>query len=390
MRHLISCVTLAIFGCLSWTGKAQGPQVEWFELLEEGSRNWDIQLSDSPDQFELVSKVKAAGSPLKIMILFPKSSSAYDTATAQILTVFSEKELNARFTVIHFGGELEKGLQALEYAEKQKFDLIFSMGSQSTAFVFEHYQRKDGIPVVSICSKDPVLLGQIKDYDSGSGTNLALTSLDVPISSQMAYLRQLKPGLNQIAVLYAKNNVSAVKTQVTPLREICERMGIKIMDVVVENQSQARAELAQKIPEVITEMKAVDPNLEKSIFWITGSTSVFREIETINKASDRIPVLSAVPNVVRPGQQSAVLSIGVSFENNAQLAALYGFKILTRQARASDLAVGVVSPPDIAINFKKSREIGLRIPFSFFESASIIYDHNGVLVREKGQNIKQN
>jgi putative tryptophan/tyrosine transport system substrate-binding protein len=36
-----------------------------------------------------------------------------------------------------------------------------------------------------------------------------------------------------------------------------------------------------------------------------------------------------------------------------------------------------VSPPDIAISFLKAREIGLRIPFNFYESASFIYDYEG-------------
>jgi putative tryptophan/tyrosine transport system substrate-binding protein len=40
-----------------------------------------------------------------------------------------------------------------------------------------------------------------------------------------------------------------------------------------------------------------------------------------------------------------------------------------------------VSPPDIAVSFLKAREIGLRVPFSFFESASFVYDYDGRPVR---------
>jgi putative ABC transport system substrate-binding protein len=45
------------------------------------------------------------------------------------------------------------------------------------------------------------------------------------------------------------------------------------------------------------------------------------------------------------------------------------------------LKVGIVSPPDIAVSFLKSREIGMRVPFSFFESASFVYDYEGRAVR---------
>ena len=61
--------------------------------------------------------------------------------------------------------------------------------------------------------------------------------------------------------------------------------------------------------------------------------------------------------------------------------AIYGADILSGRARARDLKVGIVSPPDIAISFLKSREIGMRVPFGFFESASFIYDYDGRAVR---------
>ena len=128
-------------------------------------------------------------------------------------------------------------------------------------------------------------------------------------------------------------------------------------------------------------MRKSDPTLSNSLFWITGSTSVFREIATINAHSDRVPVLSVVPEVVKAGDDSAVMSIGISFESNAHLAAIYGSQVLSGQFKPGDMPVGIVSPPDIAVNFRKAREIGLKIPFNFVESASYIYDYDGKVVR---------
>ena len=76
-----------------------------------------------------------------------------------------------------------------------------------------------------------------------------------------------------------------------------------------------------------------------------------------------------------------MIGIGISFESNAHLAAIYGADILNRKAKVADLKVGVVSPPDIAVSFLKAREIGLRVPFNFFESASFVYDYDGKPVR---------
>jgi len=134
-------------------------------------------------------------------------------------------------------------------------------------------------------------------------------------------------------------------------------------------------------------MRKSDPLLENSIFWITGSTAVFREIHTIDQHSDRVPVLSLVPDVVKAGDDSAVMAIGITFDSNAQLAALYGIDVLTGKAKVGDLKVGIVSPPDIAISWRKAREIGMNIPFSFFESASFVYDYEGKMVRYRGKQV---
>ena len=67
------------------------------------------------------------------MVLYPRPSSAYDIAITKILHVFESKELNAEFTVINFEMDDKKGAAALQFAEKSKADLIFAMGSESTA-----------------------------------------------------------------------------------------------------------------------------------------------------------------------------------------------------------------------------------------------------------------
>ncbi|MDJ0983247.1 MAG: hypothetical protein QNI94_16605, partial [Kiloniellales bacterium] len=151
---------------------------------------------------------------------------------------------------------------------------------------------------------------------------------------------------------------------------------------------KAAQELEKLVARAVAVMRKNDPTLSNSAFWITGSTVVFREISTINENADRVPVLSVVPDVVMPGPNSAVLSIGVSFESNAHLAAIYGADVLQERVKVGDLPVGIVSPPDIAINFLKAREIGLEVPFSFFESASFVYDYEGRIVRDNGKPVR--
>jgi len=192
---------------------------------------------------------------------------------------------------------------------------------------------------------------------------------------------QLRPNLKNLAILVDANNISAVETQATPAAEFARARGIRVFDLAVTSKTNVKDELGKLVRDAVTVMRRNDPDLSKSIFWITGSTTVFNEIATINAHSYRVPVLSTVTDVVQPGDNTAALSVGVSFESNAYQAALYGVSILESGVSVGELPVGIVSPPDVAISFRKAREIGMRVPFPLFEGATMIYDNDGKLVR---------
>ena len=362
---------------------------DWFRYSDETANAWNFEgVDDDPMQVSISKKDPIPGAEeRKIFILYPKPSSAYDVAISRILQVLDSKDINANLTVVNFDREDDAGEKALATINNGDYELVFSMGSASTAWLWKNY-RGGKVPVVSVCSKDPVALGQVQDYDSGSGTNFAFTSLNMPIEVQMAYVLELNPNLKNFGVLVDSQNISAMQTQAKPIAADARRRGIQVLDIVVQDPDNAKEELADLIADAVATMRKSDPTLDQSVFWITGSTSVFRELNTINAYADRVPVLSVVPEVVRAGSESAVLSIGISFQSNAHVAALYGVDVLEGRSNVGEMPVGIVSPPDIAINFKKAREIGLEIPFSFFESASFVYDYEGRLVRQDGHPVE--
>ncbi len=326
-----------------------------------------------------INRKDGVGPVRRVLVLYPRASSAYDTAITEILRTFSAKEINASVDVINFELNDAKGKASLSAAEQNRTELVFGMGSESVAWLYQNYM-KGKLPVVTVCAKDPVQLGQMKDYETGSGNNFAFTSLNVPVDVQMSYVRDLRPDLKNIAVLVDSKNISAVQTQAEPVANYLKEKGVQVIIGSVQNPANARQELVKIVGDSVRKMRQTDPDLSKSLFWITGSTSVFREIRTINEHADRVPVVSVVPEIVTKGADTAVLAIGVSFESNARLAGIYGAQILNG-AKVEQLKVGLVSPPDIAISFLKARDIGMRVPFNFFEIASYIYDYNGAAVR---------
>jgi putative ABC transport system substrate-binding protein len=357
------------------------PASAWFKYDASIEKNWVVvEDPTNPMTVAVQPKTEQKGPLRRVLVLYPRPSSAYDIAITKVLQVFASKEMNAHFTVINYGLNDAAGRKAIAFAQAAQFDLIFSMGSESTAWLYDNY-RGGSIPVVSVCSKDPVQLGQMNDYESGSGNNFAFTSLNMVADAQLAYIINLKPNLKNLAILVDSKNISAVQTQAEPIAAHAREKGINVIMGAVKNPSQAREELVEIVSEAVRTMRITDSSLSRSAFLITGSTSVFKEIRTINNGAGRVPVLSMIPEIVTAGEDTAVLATGISFESNAHLAAIYGADILMGRAKVGELKVGIVSPPDIAISFLKAKQINMVVPFSFFETASFIYDYDGLPVR---------
>lgn len=366
------------------------PYWQWFKYRHSVLETWSI--NPDPKSAHVVHakpiRLGLASPQRKVMVLYPRASSAYDVSITKIFNVFEDKQLDAEVTIINFGIDDVRGKEALRLADAENYDLLFAMGSESTAWLWANY-RNGKLPVVSVCSKDPVVLGQSPGYDQGSGTNFALTSLNMPMDVQMAYVNEIKPKLRNIGVLVDSKNLSAVETQSKPVIEYAKKRGIRVLELAVNDPANAQAELTKLVAAATAQMQRNDPDLQNSLFWLTGSTSVFKEIETINRHAGRIPVVAVVPEIVKEGDNTAAMSIGISFESNAHLAAIYAVDILMGRARVGELKVGVVSPPDIAISFRKVRDIGMTVPLSIFEAAGTIYDYDGKAVRIDGANVNK-
>ncbi len=363
------------------------PTLDWLELAPEVLDDWKIStVPDNPATLIVTPQwmVPRANSK-SVLVLIPIQSSVYSTAISTNLSLFRQKDIPATFTIVNYGSIEDYGLALLEQAKRDRIDLILATGSRATDLTHKHF-RGETIPVVGN-TKDPVLLGQIADYEAGSGTNMAYTTFSVPFRTLQTYLLQLKPDLQNIAILYAEENTSAVETQVTPMVDLAQRLGIQSRRYGVKNRDNARAELVELIPQAVAELRETDPDLQNSIFFLTGSVSVYREIATLNQYAEQVPIVATLPDVVTAGNESATISIGGHFRNTSYITSLYAIRILRDEVEPGELPVGLVAPPDIAINFRRVQAVDTKVPFTFFEAASFVYDYAGQPVRTYGQNV---
>ncbi len=391
IQSLITLLKLFLLFVLLWNKNlsANTSTLDWIDLSDNVLNEWNVSYSDG----ELLSleffpkKLQPSQINKTIFVILPKKSNSYSLALNKFLETMKRDQIAAHISVFNFQKQTSLGLQILAKAKQADIDLIFSLGSETASLVSNHF-KGESIPVITSINKDPVLLGFVDDYTSPSGSNIAYTTLNIPIDIQINYLKTLKPNLKAIGLIYNVQHQAVMQTEVRPIKEKFKEIGIEVIDIQVSSRETAKEELQRALPAAMQQLQYSDESLDNSLFWLTSSTAAFSEISTINQYSQNIPVIGSIPNIVKPGDDSAVLGIGIDRRNNALLASMYAVKVLKKEVNVSDLTVGIVSPPDIAINFKIARKIGLKIPFDFFESASFIYNYQGQPARTFGKDLQ--
>ena len=149
-RAVAVLIIAGLCGVGGLVSSASAQPVAWFKYGEEATQAWSFaQIPGDPMQIFVRPRFSAMPSR-HIMVLYPRPSSAYDIAITKILQVFAEKDIDAAFTIVNFNNEDARGQVAINFAERDKYDLIFSMGSESTSWLYGHY-RDRSIPVISVC-----------------------------------------------------------------------------------------------------------------------------------------------------------------------------------------------------------------------------------------------
>jgi hypothetical protein len=74
----------------------------WFKYDADLERSWEVAATPGdPLQREIRRKGARPGvRPSRVLVLYPRASSAYDIAITRIVRVFEEKELDVAFTVV--------------------------------------------------------------------------------------------------------------------------------------------------------------------------------------------------------------------------------------------------------------------------------------------------
>ncbi len=246
-------------------------------------------------------------------------------------------------------GSLENSGEMIKQMEKEKPDLVVAVGAKAMAALI---QAKVSRPIVFCMVMNP------GEYDS-QAFNITGVSLAISPKEQIEVLTSLNPKIKKIAVLLRKQSSEDLLKSTT---EMAKEYGIEIIPAEIESENQ----VPQKLRPILGKVDAI---------WMLDDAFINNQ-ETLqfvilNSLENNLPFMAISKVFVKEG---ALVALSPAFYNNGEQAANMAEKILTEGLKPRNIPVSTHKKPDLIINLKIARKIGLTVPPTLADRAKQIYE----------------
>lgn len=240
--------------------------------------------------------------------------------------------------------------------------LIHTVGTDATKLVKDItkdlpivFSMVVNVPVVFSLVLNPVA-GDIVESMSASGSNLTGASMDFPASLQFSYMRELKPGIKKIGVIYNEKETGVVIREAV---KSARRMGLELVAEAVNGP--------QDVPRAINKLKnRVD------FMWSVADGKVFTR-ETVRELllitlRRKLPLMGLSPAFVKAG---ALFSLSAYPDKIGRQAAGLTMDVLAGE-RPSNIPISVPNDAELVVNRNTLKILGLEPSPSILKEAKIV------------------
>jgi len=249
-------------------------------------------------------------------------------------------------------GDLKVVEQAAADLEREKVDLIFSVGSSVTLAV---KRATKTVPVVFYAGSDPVALGLVESFRKPGGRFTGIYGrLSDLTAKRLEILKEMVPGLRRVVMFYNPDNLVAERGT-KAARDAARQLKVELVEHRVGSVEELRAGLrALRAGEVDAYLTGTDG-------MVISQTALIIEITGAKKLPTMFTELEGVA-------KGGLVSYGVSFYTMGRLAAKYVQRVLLG-ANPGELPVEQVDRLYLVINLKTAKALGLTIPQSLLRRA---------------------
>ena len=246
-------------------------------------------------------------------------------------------------TVIYQNAQADMGVAqqiAAQFAAKP-VDLMVGIATPMAQACYN--AAGDTIPTIYTAVSDPVSAG-FADANGKAAGEVTGTSDALPVAAQLATIRAMLPDAKAIGILYTTSEVNSLST-IETYKSLAPDYGFEIVESGISTSSDIPLALDALLPKV-----DCMPNL-------TDNTVVSALALVLDKANAAgKPVFGSEIEQVKLG---CVAAEGLDYVALGRQTGLMAAKVLTGEAKASDMAYEVISDPSLYINSEALARFGI-------------------------------
>ena len=239
----------------------------------------------------------------------------------------------------------------------KKVDLICAIATPSAMSAYNSAMDAD-IPVIYTAVSDPAGAGLVNEDGTNVG-NITGTSDKLPVTEQMALIRELMPDAKKIGILYTTSEANSVST-IQEYKDHAEEYGFEIVDTginTIADVEMAAKDLASKVD---------------CISNLTDNTVVSALQTVLAAANDaKIPVFGSEVEQVKNG---CVAAVGIDYVALGKQTGEMAAKVLKGEATAAETPFEIYEGGNVYVNTEAAGNIDFTISDDVLGEAAEIYE----------------
>lgn len=233
-------------------------------------------------------------------------------------------------------------------------DLILAIATDSAVAMANETTE---IPILITAVTDPVTAKLVNSLEQ-PGTNVTGTTDMNPVADQLALIKELVPGAENVGIIYNSSEVNS-EVQVQIAREAAPGLGLTLHEAT----ATASNEVMQATQSLVGKVDAIYLPTDNTVI---SSLSAVLQVAEENK----IPVIAGEGNSVEEG---ALATLGIDYEKLGRQTAEIALRVLEGENPA-DIPVESQKDASLVINLKAAERFGVTIPEEIKARAAQVFE----------------
>ncbi len=236
-----------------------------------------------------------------------------------------ELGVSAEFDEKNAQGDVSNALMIADGFVQSEVDLILAIATPTTQTAQKATEATD-IPVVFTAVSDPVAAGIVESLDKPGGNISGVTDAvtEENLQKLLELFKSIKPDADTIGVIFNTAEVNSA-VQVEMLKTVSERVGLSVKEVGIADIASIDPAMEMVAAEADALM-LINDNMIASSIGLIAEKAKERELITLSTDSSHV-------------EGGAFLSLGISYRQIGEQAAVMAKKILVDKISPSEIAV---------------------------------------------------